>query len=112
MQAYQSLPCEYYDQLEICCMRSQKLKLSLRSDVTVTGYARDLKTIKDQGEWLAIENFMLSGKQSAFTHGLTRGEGFMQDLENPQIVWLRIDYIHQLLDLSASKRKPHMIPWM
>ncbi|WP_064667903.1 Rho-binding antiterminator [Pseudoalteromonas prydzensis] len=52
---YQPIKCGDYDQYELFCMQSARVKIITTDDQELIGNAKDLLNLKDKGEFLLIE---------------------------------------------------------
>ncbi|MEH6396433.1 Rho-binding antiterminator [Pseudoalteromonas sp.] len=52
---YQPIKCGDYDQYELLCMQSARVKIITTDDQELIGNAKNLLNLKGQGEFLLIE---------------------------------------------------------
>lgn len=120
MQTYQTVPCAFYDELELMCLRQTKVKVSYPDGLSIQGIAVDLRFKKLSGEWLALKQH---NAQEAL-HGIDArtladygikpnindAENAQKlDKKNAQLIWLRIDLFYKIQSSEKELIIPHQL---
>ena len=54
--SYVPIVCARYDHLELACVRRYRVRVNLADGEELTGEARDLETVRDEGEFLVLDD--------------------------------------------------------
>lgn len=106
MSSYACVPCEFYDELELLCIRHEEIEIFYHGQLQITGKAQDLQFNKETGEHLALSEYRVQKQNNAY-NPTNEVFGIQIDKKNTQLIWLRIDLIEKI----SHQNKVITIPW-